>query len=231
MMPRLQLLSSGFVSVEKIVAAFEHNLLLLRAAALLINHCGSCRLWASSVERFSVEGTLPIRSSCRAVTAAGAGRDSLADIATRATEVSALIAGFGASAVPNPQIETIRKALPELSQRFDGHLAATTKALNEEPTLETLQTQQQQWQNEQLQPTAWLNALTLEATKLQSALNHLAESLKTWEVTRASAQAEKARIPLCRRSMLRWRRLPLRKRRCRRNAPACSIYRAASPRK
>ena len=79
---------------------------------------------------------------------------------------------------------------------MDAQFAATTKSLEAEPTLETLQNEQQLWQSAQLQVTGWLNALTLEATKLQDSLNQLAELQKLWSSSRASAQAAKAPGPI-----------------------------------
>ena len=120
----------------------------------------------------------------------------LADIATWATAVSNLIGNLTAGAKPSAQIENIAKTLPELSEKLDAQFAATTKSLEAEPTLETLQNEQQLWQAAQLQVTGWLNALTLEATKLQDSLNQLAELQKLWSSSRASAQAAKAPGPI-----------------------------------
>ena len=120
----------------------------------------------------------------------------LADIAIWATAVSNLIGNLTAGAKPSAQIENIAKTLPELSEKLDAQFAATTKNLEAEPTLETLQNEQQQWQSAQLQATGWLNALTLQATKLQDSLNQLAELQKLWSSSRASAQAAKAPDPI-----------------------------------
>ena len=120
----------------------------------------------------------------------------LADIATRATEVSNLLGSLTASAAPNAQIENIIKALPELSEKLDAQLAATTKNLEAEPTLETLQNEQQQWQRAQLQTTGWLNTLTRRATRLQTSMSQLAELQKTWSSTRAAAQTANAPGPI-----------------------------------
>jgi small-conductance mechanosensitive channel len=120
----------------------------------------------------------------------------LADIATWATAVSNLIGNLTAGAKPSAQIENIAKTLPELSEKLDAQFVATTKSLEAEPTLETLQNEQQLWQAAQLQATGWLNALTLEATKLQDSLNRLTELQKLWSTTRASAQTAKAPGPI-----------------------------------
>jgi len=120
----------------------------------------------------------------------------LADIATEATKVANLLSSINASTTPSAQIENIRKTLPELSERLDAQFAATTKSLQAQPTLETLQTEQQQWQSSQVQATGLLNVLTQHATKLQDSLNQLTELQKTWSTTRASAQTAKAPDPI-----------------------------------
>ncbi|MGH7845524.1 MAG: hypothetical protein ACREQW_10185, partial [Candidatus Binatia bacterium] len=89
----------------------------------------------------------------------------LGDIATRATKVSNLLGNLTASAAPSAQIESIAKTLPELSEKLDAQFMATPKSLEAEPTLETLQNEQQQWHSAQLQATGWLNALTLQGWK------------------------------------------------------------------
>ena len=61
---------------------------------------------------------------------------ALADIATRATEVSNLLGTLTVSAASNAQIDTIAKTLPELSKKLDAQFEATTKSLEAEPTLE-----------------------------------------------------------------------------------------------
>jgi len=120
----------------------------------------------------------------------------LADIARWATAVSKLIGNLTAGAKPRAQIENIAKTFPELSAKLDAQFAATTKSLEAEPTLETLQNEQQLWQSAQLRATGWLNVLNLEATKLQDSLNQLVELQKLWSSSRASAQAAKAPGPI-----------------------------------
>ena len=104
----------------------------------------------------------------------------LADIATKATEVSNLIANLTASAVPSAQIENIIKSLPASSEKLHEHLAALGRILKAEPTLDTLQNLQQEWQRRELLAKSWLNALTAEATKRQDALNQLNDQQKLW---------------------------------------------------
>ncbi|HSQ11587.1 MAG TPA: hypothetical protein VLM90_01145, partial [Candidatus Deferrimicrobium sp.] len=120
----------------------------------------------------------------------------LGDIATRATEVSNLLGNLIASAAPGAQIETIAKTLPETSEKLDGQFAATTKTLEAEPTLDVLQSLQQDWQRHELAAKGSLSALTLQATKLQQSLNQLTDLEKIWGNTRAAAQEAKAPDPI-----------------------------------
>jgi small-conductance mechanosensitive channel len=120
----------------------------------------------------------------------------LADIATQATDVSTLLGNLTASAVPSAQIETIAKTLPELSEKLDAQFATTTETLEAEPTLDVLQSLQQDWQRREVEAKGSLSALTLQATKLQQSLIQLSDLQKTWGNTRASAQEAKAPDPI-----------------------------------
>ena len=120
----------------------------------------------------------------------------LADIATRATEVSNLLVSLTASAAPGAQIESIAKNLPGSSEKLHEHFAAMERILKAEPTLDTLQNLQQEWQRREVSAKGWLNALTAQATKLQDALNQLSDQQKLWSATRASAQDAKAPGPI-----------------------------------
>ena len=120
----------------------------------------------------------------------------LADIATRATEVSNLLGNLATSAALSAQIQIIAKTLPEFSAKLDQEFAVAAKTLEAEPSLESLQALQQQWQRRQVEATGWLTALTTQATQLQEALNQLGDLQKTWSGTRASAQAAKAPEPI-----------------------------------
>ena len=116
----------------------------------------------------------------------------LADIATRATEVSNLLVILTTSAAANADIESIAKMLPDISEKLDRQLAATTKTLTAEPSLDTLQSLQQDWRRRELETKGWLSQLTAHATKLQEALTQLGDLQKSWSSTRAAAQEAKA---------------------------------------
>ena len=120
----------------------------------------------------------------------------VADIATRATELSNLLVTLTASAAAGANIGSIAKMLPDMSEKLDRQLAATTKTLDAEPSLDTLQSLQQDWQRRELATKGWLSQLTAQAIKLEEALTQLGDLQKTWGSTRAAAQETKAPDPI-----------------------------------
>jgi len=120
----------------------------------------------------------------------------LAEVATRATEVQNLLRTLSTQLAPSPEIEMIRKRLPEVSELSAVELRWTMNVLRGQPTLETIQAQQELWQTRQLELSKRLNLLTQRATRLQEALSRLADLEKTWNQTLGDAQASKAPGPI-----------------------------------
>jgi potassium efflux system protein len=152
-----------------------------------------------SVDGFAAEQTpaaVPAPDSPKPAAPAPPAVIPLADIAARATEATNLLNSLTASAAPGAQIESIAKTLPEFSEKLDAQFTVTIKTLEAEPTLDTLQSLQQDWQRRELEAKAWLNALTAQATTLQASLNQLGDLQKTWGSTRASAQEAKVPAPI-----------------------------------
>jgi potassium-dependent mechanosensitive channel len=121
---------------------------------------------------------------------------AVADVATRAMEVSSLLRNLTTKLAANSGIETIRKDLPAASAAIAVEFAGTQRVLRDQPPLATLQAQQQLWQAMEHQRTVWLNALTVRATQLQQALTQLADLQKAWLFTRTAARASKAPKPV-----------------------------------
>jgi small-conductance mechanosensitive channel len=119
-----------------------------------------------------------------------------AEIATRAMAVSSLLSTTAAKFASIPEIETIKKSLPESSRAIEREILRTVTILQQQPTLAILQTEQQQWQQFQQQTTGWLNALTEKATLIQDELNRLTDLQKTWSTTRTASQASKQAGPV-----------------------------------
>ena len=120
----------------------------------------------------------------------------VAEIATQATQVGNLIRGFATDLTPGSAIEAIRKNLPEFSANIDLELASTTNLLKDQPSLETLQAQEQLWQQKQQQLTAWLNVLTERTTRLQNSLNLLKTQQDRWTRTRDAEQSANVPAPI-----------------------------------
>jgi potassium-dependent mechanosensitive channel len=118
------------------------------------------------------------------------------DIATRAMEVSNTLRAFSIKLTPSPEIEAIRKQLPGVSRNIDQQLAATRRIILEEPSLETLQSQQQLWEGLQHETAGWLSTLTSQVTLIQGALNQLEDLKQTWTLTRNAARASNAPGPI-----------------------------------
>jgi len=120
----------------------------------------------------------------------------VAQVATRAAEVPALLRALTGPLAPSVEIEGIRKQLAELRAQIDLDLPEMVRVLRDQPTLDVLQAQQQKWQRRELLSTAWLNVLTQRATLLQDALNRLAEIRETWRRTRDQAKSSRAPGPI-----------------------------------
>jgi potassium efflux system protein len=115
---------------------------------------------------------------------------SMAEIATRAAEVSNLLRSLNPA--PSVRIETIEKRFPEVRSQIDLDLAASERILRGPATMEVLQAQQLIWEQWRLRMSQWLTVLTRRATLLQDALNRLAETQRIWRETQAAAQASRA---------------------------------------
>src|SRR4030095_8786488 len=71
------------------------------------------------------------------------------EVATQAAQVADLIRGFAADVAPSGEIETIRKFLPQVSVDIALELKNTTNILQEQASLETLQAQEETWEQAQ----------------------------------------------------------------------------------
>jgi potassium-dependent mechanosensitive channel len=120
----------------------------------------------------------------------------LADVATKATEVSAVLRTLNTQLAPSPDIERIGRQLSEVSRHIGLELAGMLSLLQTQPSLAMIQSQEQLWQSRQLEITAWLNLLTVRATHLQVALDRLTGLQATWSQTRDKAKDSNAPGPI-----------------------------------
>ena len=118
----------------------------------------------------------------------------LAEVATRAAEVSNLLPTFTAQLAPSVAIESILVRLPEVSERIDADLSSLGEILRADTSLGTIAAQQQLWEARQHLTTEWLSLLTRRATQLQDGLSRLAAIQERWRQTRAAAQAANAPV-------------------------------------
>ena len=116
----------------------------------------------------------------------------VAEVATRATEVSNLLRTLQTQFAPSPEIEKIQKELPDARDRLEAKLRRTMKLIQAQPTMEMLQTEEQVWQKSQNEMGGWLNRLTQRATQMQAALGRLADLQKAWSQTLDSTRSGQA---------------------------------------
>lgn len=110
-------------------------------------------------------------------------------IASSATAVAQTLRRFAADLIPSADIETIRTTLSSVGSALGRDQEQLLELLREQPSLETLQAQEQRWDERQRVLTAWLDTLTVRATRLQEAATSLTRLHETWTLTRQSAQA------------------------------------------
>lgn len=77
----------------------------------------------------------------------------VAQVATRAAEVPALLRALAGPLAPSVEIAAIRTDLAELRAQIDLDLPETVRILRDQPTLDVLQAQQQMWQRRELLST------------------------------------------------------------------------------
>jgi len=119
----------------------------------------------------------------------------LEEVSTQAMQVDNLIRGV-AKNLADSEIGTIEKFLPQVRANLALQLKSTTNILSEQPSLETLQSQEEIWQQRQLQLTEWLNVLTVHTTKLQAALIQFKNLQDVWSRTRDTGEAANAPDPI-----------------------------------
>ena len=114
------------------------------------------------------------------------------EIATRAEETGALLRNIDALLAPDPDVETIRQRLPELSVQIDSRLDETAQKLEGRPSIESLEELFTSWQKMRGGLAGGLEKLTLRATRLEEELDRLSRILESWKRTRTDARASKA---------------------------------------
>jgi potassium efflux system protein len=118
----------------------------------------------------------------------------LAEVATRAAEVSNLLPTFFAQLAPGAAIESILARLPEVSERIAVELTSLAQTLRANPSLGSISGQEQVWQARRRLTTEWLRLLTRRAAQLEDGLARLEAMQERWRQTRAAAEAANAPV-------------------------------------
>ena len=121
---------------------------------------------------------------------------AVTEIAARATEVVNLIQTFNAKLAVDVGTKAISESLPDTAKLIDLEASMTSKLLQEQPAIDSLERQQLLWRQRQIVTTTWLNVLTERATLLEEVLKRLAELERTWTATRAALQTTNAPAPI-----------------------------------
>jgi len=111
----------------------------------------------------------------------------LGEIATRAAELPGLLRAL--TPPPDGRVQHVESRLSDTRQRLDAELAAAADILRGEPTMDTLQAEQELWQKRRLETSQWLTLLTQRAKALQDGLDRLQHVEDAWRETRDTAAA------------------------------------------
>ena len=114
------------------------------------------------------------------------------EIVTRAADVTELLRDMNGRLASSQETASIAKSLRQKAGQISRQLGETKVILEGEPTLASLQAQQQLWQRTQMEIGAWLQVLTGRATLLGDELSRLSKLEETWVKTRATARAANA---------------------------------------
>src|SRR5262245_36359686 len=119
----------------------------------------------------------------------------IAEVATRAEEVTAKLRALDDELAQNPQIAEIEKELPQLSERIKERSSRTDLALTS-TDLVALDGLSESWQSSRLTLVDWMRLLTRRAVGLEQELEGLASLRQVWTQTRGNARDEKAPAPV-----------------------------------
>jgi small-conductance mechanosensitive channel len=124
----------------------------------------------------------------------------VAEIARRAVEVDDFRRTVETTLVPSARIASIESELPALDARIAERLDRTTRALNTQPSLLTLDTLTEAWQTTRVDLTGWVETLTTRALLLERQHTRLLEMKATWTRTRDAVRAAGAPKPIVERT-------------------------------
>ena len=114
------------------------------------------------------------------------------NVATRATEVSNLLAELTTQFASLPEVDDIRTKFLKARQTIVAEIDDAQSALQGTATIETLQDLQARWKPRQMEIGGWLDQLTQKALALQDALSRLEDMHALWTRTRDNLRVSSA---------------------------------------
>jgi len=116
-----------------------------------------------------------------------------AEIASRTTEVAALLANVDSLSAPGPEMQVIEQELPELSKRLQERWQRLPRRLANEPSAPALQSLAVVWQTMRTDLNDWSEMLEARGKALQHELKRLSDLDETW--VRALRELQTGQIP------------------------------------
>ena len=120
----------------------------------------------------------------------------LGEVPLHSTEALDFLYSLKTYELPNPEIEAIKIALPEVIAQIGRESARTTAMIEVQPTLFSLQARHGHWRQLQLKIAGWLKVTTERTTQLQGALDRVEDLRNMWTRTLASARTANASGPV-----------------------------------
>jgi potassium efflux system protein len=124
----------------------------------------------------------------------------VAEVARQAEEVDDFRRTVEATLVPSAGVASIESQLPAVDARIAERLGRTQLALSNQPSLLTLDTLAESWQETRVDLSGWVDALTARAILLDQQRARLLALKETWTRTRAEVRAAGAPRPIVERT-------------------------------
>jgi potassium efflux system protein len=116
----------------------------------------------------------------------------VAEVTPRAAEVSAFLRSLNAELQRGGPIARIETDLPALNRRLTERVGHTTRTIESQPGLGSLDALAESWHVSQLGLRSWMELLTARAVWLDQQREHVFRLIETWSLTRTAVRAAKA---------------------------------------
>ena len=117
----------------------------------------------------------------------------VAEIASRAAEVAALLSNLDSLSAPGPEMQAIEQGLPEMSKLLQDRWERLPRRLASEPSAPVLQGLANVWQGMRTELNEWSDTLANRGTNLQRELQRLSDLNETW--ARSLKEIQSAQAP------------------------------------